>query len=147
MSLRHAIASAALVALAVGCGGAYKEPSTTPTTPQPTPSARPAEPDTPEPTTVDEALEQIRVAKGRLTPPHDAAPTKPTAQPGPHPAPGTQEPLHAGSACGDGCRAITSMRRAVTALCRMTGDDDARCKDARETLQSREAKLASCGCR
>lgn len=155
MSLRHALASAAplglatlatLATLAAGCGAANKEPSATPTTPKPAPSSRPTEADGQEPATVDEALEQIRVAKARLSAPHDVATPATAAQPGPKPpTPGT-DPGHA-SACGDGCRAITSMRRAVTALCRMTGDDDARCKDARETLRTSEAKLASCSCR
>lgn len=48
--------------------------------------------------------------------------------------------------CASSCRAITSMRRAVTALCRMTGDEDSRCSDARKTLSESESRVAQCHC-
>jgi hypothetical protein len=41
---------------------------------------------------------------------------------------------------------MSSMRRAVEAICRMAGDADARCTDARKTLKDSEAKVAGCGC-
>lgn len=49
--------------------------------------------------------------------------------------------------CGSPCRALTSMRRAVTALCRMTGAEDARCLDAKHTLADSESRVAPCSCR
>jgi hypothetical protein len=48
--------------------------------------------------------------------------------------------------CGSPCRALTSMRRAVTALCRMTGTEDARCLDAKHTLAESESRIAPCSC-
>jgi hypothetical protein len=34
----------------------------------------------------------------------------------------------------------------VTALCRMTGPEDARCVDARRTLADSQARIAQCSC-
>jgi hypothetical protein len=48
--------------------------------------------------------------------------------------------------CVTGCRAITSMRRAVAAICRLAGEQDGRCTDARKTLGDSETKVAGCGC-
>ena len=50
------------------------------------------------------------------------------------------------SQCVTPCRAISSMRRSVTALCRLAGDEDARCVDARKTLTDSEGRVVSCGC-
>jgi hypothetical protein len=44
------------------------------------------------------------------------------------------------------CRALTSMRSAVTALCRMTGNEDARCVDAKRTLADSEGRISPCSC-
>jgi hypothetical protein len=49
-------------------------------------------------------------------------------------------------ACVTPCKAIASMRRSVDALCRLAGETDARCVDARGTLQRSEQKVARCGC-
>ena len=49
--------------------------------------------------------------------------------------------------CGGPCRALASMRRAVTALCRMTGNDDARCVEAKHTLADSEGRISPCSCR
>jgi hypothetical protein len=38
------------------------------------------------------------------------------------------------------------MRRAVAALCRMAGEADARCEDAKHTLSESEQRVAACGC-
>jgi hypothetical protein len=38
------------------------------------------------------------------------------------------------------------MRRAVDAICRMAGAQDARCLDARKILKDDEARVAPCGC-
>jgi len=49
-------------------------------------------------------------------------------------------------ACATPCHAIASMRRAVDAICRMAGAQDARCVAARKTLSDDEARVAPCGC-
>lgn len=48
--------------------------------------------------------------------------------------------------CASPCRAIASMRRAVTALCRMTSDSDTRCVDAKRTLTDSEQRVTACSC-
>jgi hypothetical protein len=114
----------------------------------------------PEPKTVEEAEEQIRIAQDELrggpkaeskadsTDPAMTAPERPAPPPSP-----AAEPPKAGSrtaqpenACANPCRALASMRRAVTALCRMTGDTDGRCTSAQEKLKASEALVAKCHC-
>jgi hypothetical protein len=48
--------------------------------------------------------------------------------------------------CTSPCRALASMRRAVNALCRMTGTDDTRCADAKRTLVESEGRVSPCSC-
>ncbi|WP_394825228.1 hypothetical protein [Pendulispora albinea] len=48
--------------------------------------------------------------------------------------------------CSTPCRALTSMRRAVEAICRLAGNADARCTDAQKTLAASEQRVASCRC-
>lgn len=50
------------------------------------------------------------------------------------------------SECVTPCRAIASMRRSVASLCRLAGEDDARCIAARKTLDEGERRVARCGC-
>jgi hypothetical protein len=107
----------------------------------------------PEPTTVEEAEQQIADAQrelgGERAPAGQAAP--PTAE---APADASKKGAEATgdiresqtAECQSPCRAIASMRRAVVALCRMTGDGDARCNDAKRTLEQSEARVAPCGC-
>jgi hypothetical protein len=38
------------------------------------------------------------------------------------------------------------MRRAVTAICRIAGDTDARCEGAKQTLVDSESRVKTCGC-
>lgn len=148
MTARRAIGLVAIVLLAA-CGSAEKagpEPSTPPTQQQrPTPTATVEA----EPASVDEALARIRAAKSDLEA-GDAPSDRPTpvtpSPPGPKPGQSTSQPPQT-NACATPCRAIESMRRAVTALCRMTGEDDARCKDARHTLASSEERVRGCACR
>jgi hypothetical protein len=129
----------------------------------------------PEPTSIEEAQDQISRARDRLAgaaggaqpdrpggapaaPSADAAPAEPSPL---SPAPGAQTttPESSGKApsmktgrgvveesrCASPCRALASMRRAVTALCRMTGDTDNRCLDAKRTLAESEGRV-SCSC-
>jgi hypothetical protein len=48
--------------------------------------------------------------------------------------------------CVSPCRALASMKRAVDALCRMTGDADTRCVDAKKTLTDSTTRVATCKC-
>ena len=123
-----------------------------------------------EPATIEEAqarLERARallggVVPGLSAPSTGAGTTSTTAAPTLPPA-GTRETestrgtlQSAGKAgadedqrrsrCATPCNAIASIRRAVEAICRMAGADDARCTDARKTLADSEAKVSPCGC-
>lgn len=144
----------AMVAL-LGCGGAAAEAGA--------PSAKsPEAVGTSEPGSIDEAQAQIAAAQAQLgggagagssystsvpgaTPsPSPAAPRSPSTSPAP-PAADTARPITE-DRCGSPCRALASMRRAVTALCRMTGNEDARCSDAKRTLVDSEGRVAPCSC-
>ena len=134
---RHVLVFAAFLA---ACGGAAA----------PSSPARPAEPPGPEPTTVEEAQSDIDKARAELLAPPaapppaaDAAPTTPSAGAANK---ASEESKTESSSCQSPCRAIASMRRAVTALCRMTGDEDNRCLDAKKTLADSETKIRPCGC-
>lgn len=86
------------------------------------------------------------------SPPPPTSPVAPSSRPArPTPAPGgdstpSKATRNADDRCGSPCRAIASMRRAVNALCRMTGDDDARCVDAKRTLVESEGRISPCSC-
>jgi hypothetical protein len=152
------IALAALGGLAVACGGAERAPAqSAPSRAAPPPGQPELAPKEPE--TVEEAQAQIERARAELasggasaepaSPTADTplAPAAPPTRPSTPPAKSsavTEEP--GGGACQSPCRAIASMRRAVTALCRMTGDTDARCEGAKRTLADSEQKLARCSC-
>jgi hypothetical protein len=122
-----------VAALAAACGG------TAPQSPSGPPANATGAPSTVErePTTIDEAKQQIQSARAILE-------SRAEAQQG---AEQPAAPLDSSSsACGDACRAIASMRRAVEALCRLSGESDDQCTDARATLSRCEARVASCGC-
>lgn len=125
-----------------------------------------------EPTSIEEAEKDIARAKAQLAAlggpasgpgvspgsvTADAA--RPAPPPEPAPSPRTESaPTHPmqpeapkaslgfEDRCASPCRAIASMRRAVTALCRMTGDEDTRCTDAKRTLTDSEKRLSACTC-
>lgn len=111
-----------------------------------------------EPTTVAEAQEQIERASAELASradkkfeaDHDSPAADSTATSKPtSPGGGVREETAkttALDACSNSCRALSSMRRAVTALCRMTGDEDTRCSDAKKTLKDNESRVARCHC-
>lgn len=134
---RHILVFAAFLA---ACGGAA-EPRA--------PGRTAAEPPEPEPTTVEEAQSDINKARAELlsppppAAPADAAPTTPSAGAANK---ASEESKTESASCQSPCRAIASMRRAVTALCRMTGADDNRCLDAKKTLADSEMKIRPCGC-
>ena len=80
--------------------------------------------------------------------PAPAAPTSPGAGPTSVSADRASDSStsSASNECVTPCRAIASMRRSVAALCRIAGDDDPRCVNARRTLDEGERRVARCGC-
>ena len=118
----------------VACGGSAPMAST---------AGAPVE--EPEPTTVEQAEEQIRQARARLEPnakalsadakvASESAPAAPQAasEPAPAPAPRSES---------QECRALHSLERATKALCRLTRDDDPRCKDATVALEQDRSRI------
>ncbi len=123
-----------------------------------------------EPATVEEAQEQISRARDQLVLASAATPIQDqpgafarapgtTARPSSEPAPPAAEPTSRPAPprkggtpkadenrCSSPCRALASMRRAVTVLCRMTGDGDNRCLDAKRTLAESEGRISPCSC-
>jgi hypothetical protein len=146
-ALVAAVLSAA--AMVIGCGGAAPAPKSAPSYDAPPPGMPDAEA---EPQTIEEAEAAIARARADLEP--RATDALRASEPAPSadqeaPAPEPRQPQAAPTAqdtCASNCRAIASMRRAVRALCRMAGDDDTRCVEARATLAESEARLARCGC-
>jgi hypothetical protein len=154
----HARLLAALVVfgLVAACGGAAEQaPARSPGGGRKADDAEKAPP-----MSVEEAQEQIRLAREQLfgPPPADArnttepttsstTPREPAAEPAARPsAPRAEvQPDHQDK-CASPCRALASMRRAVTALCRMTGDTDERCETAQRTLKESETRAATCRC-
>jgi hypothetical protein len=142
---RFAVAMVITLAAVAACGGAAKEgPAASP--------AKNAVETEQEPTTIDEAQAQLERARAQLQAsgagPSSAATTAtPSVAPPPTAAggetAGAQPPTNP---CATACQAIASMRRAVDAICRMAGQDDARCTGAKKTLGDSETKVASCGC-
>lgn len=150
----------ALARTLAACGAAQREPTAPATAPPPSSiAAHEAEGRAPE--TVDEAraaIERARRDIDALSPggPSDApaaaaqspAAEAPTAQPAEVAGRAEARPGSgaASSSCARACSALASMRRAVDALCRMSGDADASCVDAKKTLDSSTARAARCAC-
>ena len=157
------LASASLLVLLAACGGASEAKA-----PDAMKAAEP--PADRDPSTIEEAQERIAAAKAELgggggpaagdafakpppaapdaSRPSEPSPSTPTVQ-----RPGTtaesspqKASPNAEDRCGSPCRALSSMRRAVTALCRMTGNEDARCIDAKRTLAASQGRIAPCSC-
>lgn len=135
-------------ALLIACGGAEgSAPKAASPAAERAPEAEPAEP-----RSVEEAQAQIDRFSAQL-----GAPTKPSAppaenspqsKPSPPPASDSAKSDHhnAADSCVSPCRALASMRRAVDALCRMTGEHDNRCVDAKKTLAESVGRTSSCKC-
>lgn len=137
-----------------GCGGA------TDASPAKAPGqerARMAE--SAEPRSVAEAQEQIARARADLEAPSSSPAAQATGTESQKAASDRHQDVrpsagasareeHGGiaDACGTPCRALASMKRAVEALCRMTGDSDDRCVDAKRTLSESSARVSSCKC-
>ncbi|MBX3207639.1 MAG: hypothetical protein KF764_21495 [Labilithrix sp.] len=144
---RHAVKALLLatVALAAACGGAESAPKS----PAQENVEAPREDKLPEPRTIEEAQDQIARAE------EDLGASKKTSKSAESTAPSAgAEPQGGGAAreekltstCESPCRALASMKRAVEALCRMTGDTDNRCVDARRTLDDNTTRVSTCKC-
>lgn len=109
----------------LACGGAAREPSTVASA-----EARR------EPTTAEEAEVQVKDALAQLEP--TAAPAMaPTPEPQPKAqaqSEATNETRYAAKEESVECRAFRSLERATDALCRLAGDKDQRCVDARSAV-------------
>ncbi|MBK7584176.1 MAG: hypothetical protein IPI67_28745 [Myxococcales bacterium] len=98
------------------------------------------------------ALDRARAELGPATPPTPGAraKTSETANKKPaKPAPsgGEAEPLAAGTdRCVSACKAFASLKRAGSAVCRLAGETNERCKRARGIVQESETKVAVCKC-
>ncbi len=150
------VVTAAGSLLLAACGGAAEAPAKAPASKTPAADER-------EPRSIAEAQEQIVRARAELGEAGgDEADKKAQAEPdSSHVSPGATRPsgdaasssavreervAGAIDSCASSCRALSSMRRAVSALCRMTGEEDARCSDAKKTLGESESRVARCHC-
>ncbi len=48
--------------------------------------------------------------------------------------------------CATACKAFASLRRAADAICRIAGEETARCGKAREVVAMAEEQIAACAC-
>lgn len=120
--------------LSLSGNGGLSVPATgaAPTTPSTSPSTPSAGADA-----------NVRQAPAKAAEPPRSSSKKPAPDSGAQP---TETPHEVEDRCTSPCRALVSMRRAVTALCRMTGDTDARCVDAKKTLTDSEGRVSPCSC-
>jgi hypothetical protein len=103
------------------------------------------------PRTIAEAQDQIARARAALDSGAPGSSSGETSSSRPSTtSPSPPEPRRPADApadpCLSSCRALDSMRRAVEALCRMTGDGDDRCVDAKKTLSDSTSRLSTCRC-
>ncbi len=156
---------AASVVTAIGCAAGARQGAS--------PARTTVAPEGPTPTTIDDAVADIDrwrqvlgvpdtnahagYAQPPPPPPAAAPPTTSVVPIAPTDADAAEEsksatteadttPAAPPPACVTPCKAIASMRRSVDALCRLAGETDARCIDARGTLERSEQKVARCGC-
>ena len=145
----------ALAIATAACGGADATPAKTPAGERHDKTLD--EDGVSEPRTIEEAQDRIAQARAALEAPGDvkgdtraSSESAPRAEPPPAPQGGATAPAaprqEREDACGSPCRALASMKRAVEALCRMTGDTDDRCADAKRTLGESTSRVASCKC-
>jgi hypothetical protein len=144
MTRRSLFALACVTTTLAACGGADHAPPKSGASP-PREEAPP-----PEPTTVEEAQKQIARAvdelNGRSELKASESKTTPAAEPSPTAGSSQYTNDAMNNSCASPCRALASMKRAVEALCRMTGESDTKCVDARKTLADNVDKTASCKC-
>jgi hypothetical protein len=128
--------AAATFALLVACGGGGLE------------AKAPTYEMGPEPQTIEEAEAEIERARAELSLTPQAQPQSTTTPTGA--AEPAAAPQHAGTPssaeCPNLCRAFQSMRRAQSALCRLAGESDERCAEAKKTVAETAGRVAYCGC-
>ncbi len=112
-----------------------------------------------EPATIEEAKQRFDNARAQLERPQPATPShveagqaqvdRQATQPvSPSGAGGGAAPPQAQeNECTRLCRALASMQRAQVALCRMAGDEDPRCAEAKKVVEDSAQRVAHCGCR
>jgi hypothetical protein len=61
-------------------------------------------------------------------------------------APAKAEKKSEGSSCSTACRAFSSLERAATAVCRITGEKDGRCSHAHALVVDAKKRVAVCPC-
>ncbi len=144
--------SAALALTTAACGGAEPAPAKAPAYERSRETTQDSD-GIAEPRTIEEAEEQIAEARAALEPRNDekaafepAPPTSKRPEPPPTPQAGKALREDREDVCRSPCRALASMKRAVSALCRMTGDSDNRCVDAKRTLDESTGRMAHCKC-
>lgn len=132
--------------LLAACGGSAGAPASSPSAPASSSGPEPLEPA--EPRTIEEARAMIARAEASLhgAEAKDLPKTESTADEKPGASRSDARALGDTASCRTPCQALRSMRRAVTALCRMTGEGDDRCADARRTLATNEQRVAPCAC-
>ncbi len=91
---------------------------------------------------IDRARSEIDRPAGNLAAPAPAPDPAPQSTDAPSATPDSP----AQSPCASPCRALASMRRAVEALCELTGAADERCTNAKKTLDESRAKVGHCSC-
>ncbi len=154
--------SGAAIALTAwtGCGGDAVAPRSQATPPQAVHDDFEGQ----EPRSIEEAQAQIARARAQLDETDHAPesnlrksldeskkPEPPKSAPTPVPSPQEgaaqrEESASKDESCGAPCRALASMKRAVESLCRMAGEEDTRCVEAKRTLSESHKRLATCRC-
>lgn len=94
------------------------------------------------------ALEKARAELGAPRAEARPAESQPEKAKRPSTAPaGGAAPLAEGAErCVNACKAFASLKRAASAVCRLAGDTNARCKRAQTIVQDSEARVAVCKC-
>lgn len=100
------------------------------------------------PATLEEAQRQLEAARAELAERETVvlggqnAATRPAAVQ-PESSDGARGPE---DDCARLCRAFASMQRAQAAICRLAGEADARCADAKKSVAESATRVAHCGC-
>jgi hypothetical protein len=95
------------------------------------------------PRTIEEAQDQIDAARAAIEQTFAEAP----------PATVSAEKSDGGAAvfdaatCGHQCKALASMKRAVDVVCKMTGDAESRCVNAKRRFDASTARVSAAGCK
>lgn len=88
-------------------------------------------------------LDRMYVAAGPV--PRPSAPGGGAATGAAAPTARSEAKAESGS-CDTACKAFDSLRRASDAICRLAGDDDARCARGKKLVDSNGKRVASCSC-